>query len=120
MTGVWLLLAHPELPTCADCRAWLHDKDWRVSRRAGRPVPRPPGTPLPCPRCPKSEDGRPNPGAELSAKNARAYHLALAARAGAAVAADPIVERNLALVQSAADQYERGRERLLTLLAGRR
>jgi len=51
----------------------MYDKDWKRSTLGGRPVPRLPRTPLPCRRCPKSKDGSPNPGAELSAKNRRAY-----------------------------------------------
>ncbi len=66
-------MAHPEIPACADCQAWMYDSDWRPSRRLGKPVPRRPGVPTPCYRCPKSEDGTPNPDAELSARNWHAY-----------------------------------------------
>ncbi len=53
--GVSLLLAHPPLleRTCARCQTWLFDDRHQIVRRLGQPVPRPPGTLLPCWKCPK-------------------------------------------------------------------
>ena len=68
------MIAHPEIPSCADCQAFMYDKSWERSKSLGQPVKRPAGAPTPCYRCPKSEDGTPNPAAELSAKNWRAYN----------------------------------------------
>ena len=99
-----------------DCQAWLHDKDWRVTKRAGQPVPRAPGLPLPCGTCPKSTDGKPNPGAELTGRNARAYEYYLSVRAGCGAADDPIVRANCALIQSVVERVERARSDVRNLL----
>lgn len=51
----------------------MYDEQWKRKTRGGKDFERPKGCPTPCWRCPKSEDGKPNPGAELSAKNVQAY-----------------------------------------------
>lgn len=68
-----LVLLHPELPSCESCQAWLYDENWQQTKRAGQPLSRPKGCTTPCWKCPKSKDDKPNPDAELSAKNWQAY-----------------------------------------------
>lgn len=71
MTLLWLA---PNVPSCEECQSWLYDDSWKkVERPKGKPMRRPAGAPTPCHSCHKSVDGRPNPGAELSDKNRRAY-----------------------------------------------
>lgn len=110
MNGVALWIAHPEIPSCADCRRWIYDprRGWEQARRAGKPQARPAGSPLPCGSCPKSADKRtPNPAAELSPRNQRAYELYLTIQAGAPMPDDAIVRRNCALLHMVERQCER-------------
>ncbi len=103
-----LLLLHPEVPTCEDCRKWLYKDDWSISMRAGQQVPRPRGSPLPCVNCPKSgKHNKPNPTAELTGRNGAAYELWLAARAGLDVPDLPVVYRDLVLIQGVVERVER-------------
>lgn len=112
-----LALARPEIPACEDCGRWLYDKDWKQSRRAGKPVPRPAGVPTPCALCPKSAGtGRPNPAAELSGRNAKTLALYHQAKAGLPVPADPIARRNLGVIERVTRQVERQQSDPLPLL----
>lgn len=108
IAGVGLLLTHPELPSCENCKLWLYGKDWKIVERAGKPCKRPSGDRLPCHQCPKSSDGQPNPGAELSSKNSAAFQLYLEIKAGRPMPDDKIVQRNCALIRWAEDQVARG------------
>ncbi len=76
MNGVLLLLEHPELPSCSSCQQWMYDDKWRQNKRGGKPVPRPPGVPTPCFKCPKilpDVEPRPENAIELSRRNHAAY-----------------------------------------------
>jgi len=53
----------------------------------------------PCWKCPKSPDGKPNPGAELKGKQARAYQAYEFVRAGVPLPDDLILARNCALIR---------------------
>lgn len=94
------MLQHPEIPTCADCQKFVYNvrRGWKKDTRGGLPVVRPPGAPPPCWECPKSKDGLPNPGAELSDRNWRAWRLWLEIKAGRPVPDDRIVWRNCGLI----------------------
>jgi hypothetical protein len=125
--GLSLILAHPELPTCADCVQWLHDaRTWERARHRGQWVPRG-GGPTPCPVCPKAKDQagplrRPAPEADLSAKNERALALYYRIKAGAPMPDDPLVQQNCGLIQMVLDQHERATQaagpQLAQLLGG--
>lgn len=106
--GVWLMLSHPEIPSCADCCRWIYDTKWkRLERPKGMPVLRPEGSIPQCHRCPKSVDGLPNPQSELSAKNSRAFRLYLQIKAGRPMPSDPIVMRNCGLIRWVEDSLQR-------------
>lgn len=118
-----MLLQHPEVPRCADCQRWFYDDKWQLSTRGGQPVPRTKGTPTPCFRCPKSLDGRPNPGAEMHGRNARIYELYLMIRAGMTMPDDLAVRRSCALIQLVVDRVQMQNasvEPLARALAGRK
>jgi len=107
---VSLLRLAPELPTCADCRQWWYDpKDWKRMRRAGQELPRPLGCPTPCWKCPKSTDGKPNPGAELSLRNWRALEYArqCAVDTLGLLPQDRIVVRNNAIIRNVEERLSR-------------
>jgi hypothetical protein len=109
-------LAHGAIPDCDTCAKWLHGVDWRPAQRAGKPVPRPAGAGPPCFRCPKSRDGRPNPGADLKGRAWLAYRLYLAVRAGMPMPQDAIAVRNCAALRWAEDQADRQKGDLGTML----
>lgn len=122
-----LLLAHPEIPACGDCQKWYYDtKTWerktQLARKDGQlcrqDVPRPPGSPTPCHTCPKSKDGRPNPGAELSRKNSHALQLYLEVKAGAPLPDDPIVRRNCAMIRWIEDARHSAQLNLAPMILG--
>ncbi len=100
------------MPTCADCQAWLYDPDrgWQKTERRGMPdgIPRPPGTPTPCQKCPKagSKEPYPHPEKELSAKNLQAwwYYLQCQADDTRLLPRDRVVVRNNALIRLVCDQ----------------
>ena len=106
--GVELILLHPQLleRTCARCQTWLYDERHQIVRRLGQRVRRPPGTLLPCWKCPKQ-----NPalaaGCERDldriARTVRLY-FEVQATAGRCLsdrqAADRLLARNLALVDA--------------------
>lgn len=100
--GLRLLLLHPEVPKCGDCQAWLYDADWKRSQRGGQDIARPPGASPPCWKCPKSEHGKPNPGAELSDRNwlAYDYYRQCLADPTNLLPRDLVVVRNNALIQT--------------------
>lgn len=87
--------------------------------RAGKPSLRPPGDHPPCWQCPKSKDGQPNPAADLSPKNWRAYDYCQQCRADAQglLPRDLIVIRNNAIVQMVERAQQQSRDPLRLLLA---
>lgn len=107
---MWLLLAHPELPTCQDCQTWLYSVDtWQRVERAGQPQPRPPGTATPCYRCPKSDrtNPQPHPERDPTPRTLAALEVFLQVRAGAPMPADPLVQRYCGLIQWVYDLVDR-------------
>ena len=114
-----MLLTHPEIPTCQECMAWMHDKHWKRNRRADQDVPRPKGSPTPCHLCPKSLDrATPNPRAELTARNQQTYQVYLQIKAGRPMPDDPIVHHNCGLIRWVEDEVERSARAMpLTLMA---
>lgn len=121
MIGLVLRETSPQLPSCADCQKWLHDKDWRPVRRFGQLQERPPGSNPPCWKCPKSgpQNGRPAPENELSAKSLQALLLYWQIKAGRAMPDDPIVQRNCGLIEMVLAQVQAQRtdvQGLMTLL----
>jgi len=108
----------PEIPPCSECQKWLYrdTKTWIREERRGfgpdgepGPVPRPPGSALPCATCAKSgpKDGRPRPDKELSTKNWQALLYYMEIKAGAPMPDDAIVKRNCALIRWVEDSLER-------------
>ncbi len=108
--GLWLLILHPEIPTCADCQTWRYDvKTWKRSVRAGKEIRRQPGETLPCHQCPKSmKHNQPNPGAEMTLDSRRAYQYVLQCLADTTgmLPRDRVVIRNIALVQLVKERIE--------------
>ena len=115
---MWLLLAHPELPSCADCQEYLYDpahgwlpvlkargtKDEFHARREA-------GCATPCPACPKIPHGaepKPDNAIELTDKNWRAYqHWKECKAVDDFPKGDRIVRRNAALIEDACAGWER-------------
>jgi hypothetical protein len=113
-------LAHPELPGCADCKAWLYDVRWKRCTRAGQPVPRPEGTPTPCHKCPKG----PTPfEKELTPQNLAALRHYQECKATGRFPVDAVVERNAGLIRMVEDGHDRSKldfSPLLLALAGKK
>ena len=105
---------YPEIPSCADCQAWLHDDRWRRSHRRGLgDIARPPGTRAPCHKCPKAcGTNRPCPENELSARNQlalRHYHLCQQDPGGRLVRRDRVTVQKNATIAQVLARIERGR-----------
>jgi hypothetical protein len=109
-----LILFHPRLleRTCARCQTWLYDERHQIIRRLGQKVRRPPGTLLPCWKCPKQ-----NPAAAAGCERdidriARTLRLYFEVRATAGrclsdrEAADRLLARHLAIVDAAVRRVE--------------
>lgn len=103
-----LILLHPQLleRTCARCQTWLYDDRHRIVRRLGQRVRRPPGTLLPCWKCPKQSPAA-SAGCERDldriARTVRLYFEVLAT-AGRCLsdreACDALLVRHLAIVDA--------------------
>lgn len=86
------------------------DHGWKKTKRRGQPVPRPPGTPLPCAnptKCPKSNDGQPHPEKELTGQGWQAYRQYLQIKGGAPCPDDAIVHWYCGVFRLAEDICER-------------
>lgn len=109
MSGVRLLLLHPEVATrdCGHCQKWLYsDKTGRPEKRGGIDVERPKGTKPPCRMhigCPK---GTPEDQKSLSPKNRAAWRHYQECRAVGSFPDDPIVRRNAAIIRAVEDTIE--------------
>lgn len=102
---------HPEWSrSCGDCVKWLYDYHGNVCTRAGKPSPRPAGTPTPCHKCPKIPAGEPPIRAnavELSERNFAAYVHYLECRAVGQFPDDPIVRRNARILRGLFDEVDK-------------
>jgi hypothetical protein len=127
--GVKLLLFHPRLVerTCAKCRTWMYDDAHRLIVRAGEPLRRPPASPTPCWKCPKQNPSAARGCERDMARILRTLWLYFAVRATAGrvlsprEAADPLLARNLALVDALVRGWEaeQAAGRVLKSSAGR-
>lgn len=121
MSGVRLLLEHPEVATrdCEHCQAFHYDeKTGALKTLTGtdHPIPRDPECPPPCMTtvgCPK---GSPDAGLELSLKNWRALEHFKQCRAVGRFPEDSIVERNAAIIDDCERAADRSQNRLQTEL----
>lgn len=90
--------------------------------RGGKPVARPVGSPLPCHSCPKSQGtNKPNPGAELSDKNWRAYSYYRQCRADhrGILPTDRLVVWNNAIIAGVEERVGKASEAsMMTMLFG--
>lgn len=121
---MWLALAHPEIDarSCDDCERWLYDEDGKRSERAGAPVPRLPGMPTPCHKCPKIPRGKPprrESAVQLTDRNRRAYLHYLECRATGRFPDDALVARHAAIIRSVHDEWDRVPLRRLLAVLGR-
>ena len=107
-------MLHPQLlqRTCSACRRWIYDEHHKQLMRRGQPVERPPGVPTPCSTCPKEN---PADGAYFDrhagdfAWLIRRRHEAIAtggACFSAAERADPMLHRNLGVVEAVLHKLE--------------
>ncbi len=121
LMGVNLLLFHPQLieRTCARCRTWMYDDRHRVVTRLGQPIRRPPGSPTPCWQCPKQSPDRAT-GCERDLERIqRTLRLYFDVRATAGrvlterEAADPLLARNLSMVDMLVRRWESSQARAL-------
>ncbi len=101
------MLQHPAVAfrDCTDCKKWIYDHETgeRITGRDGRPIARPPGTPLPCDFPNGCAKGRPDAGIELTPNNAQAYLHYLECKAVGRFPDDPIVRRNARLIRQIED-----------------
>lgn len=98
-----LARTHPEIAfrSCESCQAFVYDDDGSVAQFRGEPIPRPGHLPTPCKTdvgCPK---GSPDAGIALSKRNHKAVAFHRRCEAVGRWPADPIVERNAAIIKSA-------------------
>lgn len=122
MTGVLLVLQHPEIAAidCGHCQEYFYDFDPK-SKQFGKPrrkhngtddlrkrdwsCPAPCRTPLGCP------NGTPEQPKRLTATNEQAYRHYLECRAVGQFPDDPIVRRNAAIIRDAEDAVNQMEER---------
>lgn len=120
-----LILAHGEVPTCGDCQRWLYDpaRGWeRVEKPKGTPQPRPAGSAPPCWQCPKIPAGEPPHPANAVEPGEDVYRMVahyLRCKAVLRFPADPLVERNAAIIRLVEDGLARAEQaRTLRAAAG--
>lgn len=106
-----MLLLHPQWSrSCEDCRRFMYDTNGKQHEKFGKPVRRPPGMPLPCGECPKTE------GAEvrdwlhaedgLSDRSAAAVAHYQRCRAVGRFPEDDLVEEHAAVIRAVEDAAE--------------
>lgn len=101
-------MAHPHLPSCADCQAWFFDmKTGQRTPWRGGWLKRSEGDPPPCgncPKCPAGEAANPDTGkrSELTAANYQAYRHFLETRGALTEEekTDSIVRRNRGIIEN--------------------
>jgi hypothetical protein len=116
---VWLELAHPELPSCGECRRYWYGEDFTCPTLPGDStdpadrIERPAGSATPCHACPKIPPGEypaPHNATELSDRNRRCWEHYQECRAvlwRVPDVRDPLVRWHAALL----DEVERLAER---------
>lgn len=119
--GAWLVLTHPELPSCQDCQQYIYDEDWRPSLRRGLPVVRPDNCGPPCYRCPKIVRGSepiPANAQQLSHRNAQVLEYFYLCRADTTglLPRDRLVLRHNAILQRVHEQVQSQRSDVLPLI----
>ena len=112
-----MLLNHPEIPSCADCRTWLYGADWKRATRAGKELRRPPRVPTPCWKCPKSTTGRPSPENELDSGGYRQLEFYYRIKAGMPMPDDALVQWYCGLIRWVEDQVNRSQASMSPFLA---
>jgi hypothetical protein len=114
MTGLRFALEHPNVPSCADCKAWMWDPrtgEWTIGRN-GQRVPRPSNLGTPCESCPRKSPEH-EEATTLSKQNHTAYmrYLEIRAMSGACATerekADRLHRTLMRLCDSAVRDYER-------------
>lgn len=113
--GVGLRLAHPNLPSCEDCKRFMIDtKTWTPLVPQGRnePTLRPKGTPTPCWQCPKIPKGAkpcPENAQQLSTKNQQAlwWYWRTKADGAGALPQDEVSLRNNAIIAMVMESHDR-------------
>lgn len=106
---------HADIPACAECVRWLFDKNWKIVRSLGQPVPRG-KSPTPCWKCPKGPKPFENESTPRTAA-AIEYHSLCAADAGLTLPRDRRVIENNALIDRIRDRLLREQTQALGSLA---
>lgn len=112
-----LILTHPATAyrSCEDCQRWIYDvQSGQIKRNklTGEPIPRPPGTKMPCVHCPRCEgeaEKTPEVGKRRSwsARNWRTWELYWRQQGTGSRVGDAIVRRNFGIIAEALAQYDR-------------
>lgn len=115
-----ILLRHPEVANraCSDCQKWMYDDKGAIEYRGKKPIKRviPPN----CGACPKQSPQQAHLH-ELSDRNKQAveFYFTTRAMSGANLTdeqrQDPIVQRNLAIIDQVIRPYEAERAALVAI-----
>lgn len=95
---------------CDECKTYLYDAAGEPVLRGGKPVRRPPGSPLPCANCPKIPPGTPplpENAVELTEEHRETVRFYRECRAVGQFPADPIVRWAAATLRAAEDHCDR-------------
>ncbi len=103
----------------------MYGDTWKKSLRAGQPIPRPPGTPTPCQKCPKADTldptrpwlKSPAPWKDLSNRNMAAWMHYLQIKATGLCPEDAQVIKNAGLIRMIEDQTRPADNGLMMLAA---
>jgi len=121
-----ILLAHPNVPTCDDCKHWMYDsKTWQRNKRGTRFVRRPQHVKPPCRACPKCQDEKtPSPAVgqrnTLNRRNQETLQRFHEHQAAGGPVDDPITRKNFGIIQQMFDVYQRSQARaIIEVMASR-
>jgi hypothetical protein len=93
----------------------MYRDDWSLYLRGGKPWPRG-QDPTPCRSCPKSKDGKPNPGAELRGRRYRAWKIYWRVKAGMPMPDDAVIQNNCATIEEVLAQIRLHKQDVTQLL----
>lgn len=107
---------HADIPSCAECKEWMFDKDWRPTKHLGQRVPRG-KTPTPCWKCPKGPVPFENEPTRTTLLTIEYFYACQADDSGFLLARDRRVVENNALILKIRERMQREAMRALPLLA---
>lgn len=107
---------HAEIPSCAECKQWMYDKDWRPTKHLGQRVSRGKSQ-TPCWKCPKGPLPFENEPTRATLLTIEYFYQCQADDSGFLLPRDRRVIENNALILKIRERIQREAMRALPMIA---